>query len=171
VNLGIHGAFDEAKHWVVSALRGYAVYFAWGFVVLLLHGAITLAKISLKLMGLKKENRMLEGNEIEGKFGEAGGYAVDVKGDGANIGKVEGSANLSFNKDLVPSVPGALSLEVDAKVILKADPVMLAVMELKKINSPITNFLATELTSLRAGADPHPAVAQAAASMAAIQPA
>lgn len=104
---------------------------------------------------------MLEGNELEGKIGEVGKYVVDVKGDGLNIGKVEAGAELKFEKDLIASMPGVLQVEFEGKVKLKADPVQLALIEIKNLHSDFADVIANALAKLRAG-EPLPASLQAA---------
>lgn len=145
-----------------DTLSYYAYHILGGALILIIHqiGRKLIARSLFKV----KESQMLEGKEVEGKIGTVGSYSVDIAGDIANIGKVAADAQVAFTKDVLPAIPGALNVEFDGKFILKADPVALAIMELKKSTSAVAVFLANELASLRAGADPHPAVAAAVAT-------
>lgn len=115
--------------------------------------------LALKLS--KGKVNMLEGNELEGKIGDVGSYKVDVKGDGLNIGKVEAGAEMKFEKDLIASMPGVLQVEFEGKVKMKADPVALALLEIKNLHSGFADVIANALAKLRAG-EPLPDHVQAA---------
>lgn len=71
---------------------------------------------------------------------------------------------LSYSHDVFPEdAPGALVLIAGPSGIgVKADPIALALLPLKKSTSAVEQFIATQLEALRAGTAVHPAVAQAA---------
>ncbi len=106
---------------------------------------------------------MLEGKEIDKKIGNLGSVTVDVDGNMPNLGKTQAVLNLGIDEDVLKDLPGVLHAKASVSVALDVDPVLIAVNYLGKSSSSIAKFLASELASLRAGADPHPAVAAAAA--------
>ena len=107
---------------------------------------------------------MLEGNEVEGQaLDGAVKYAVDVSGDAGKIGKVAAFAEANLEKEIIPSIPGAMKVKLVGKVEIEGDPIVVAIAKLKDSTSPVGKFLAGQLAALRAGEEVHPAVAQAAA--------
>ena len=101
---------------------------------------------------------MFEGKEAEGKIGEIGSYSVDVTPDI----KVDAAVDVGFEKDLIASIPGGLTVKLKLSAEIDADPVAIALMELAKSTNPVMKFLGDQLAKLRAGEPPHPAVTQAA---------
>lgn len=110
---------------------------------------------------------MLEGNEIEGELlNGAVKYAVDVKGDANELGKVASSIGGGIDQqfDIIKSIPGCLTAKVKltGEVVVEGDVVQLAIEKLKGSTSPVAVFLSAQLSALRAGAEVHPAVLAAA---------
>ncbi len=115
-----------------------------------------------------RNRKMLEGKEVDKVIPGVGEASVDVTGDLHVVTELDLGMP---KKELIPSIPGALSIEVTGVAKLAGDPAAVALHFLGQAKIPGVQFLADQLAKLRAGStDLHPAVAAAAAAEAAAAP-
>ena len=91
---------------------------------------------------------MLEGNELEGKIGENGSYSVDV----AANGRVDAKVNFALQKEIVPGLDVALT--VDGNIKMRTSTLVAA--QAAKSDNKILQYVAKLLATIDDGEETHP---------------